>query len=157
MPNIALEWQRFEEFSTEGLYRLLRFRQAIFVVEQHSPYPDLDGLDQEAAHLLLRVDGALAGCLRLLPPPRLRIGRVAVGADRRSEGLARRLMAEALAVCRERHPGRPIHLAAQLPLVGFYESLGFSAVSPPYDDFGLPHIEMRCGRDETPAGANVGR
>jgi ElaA protein len=143
MPKIALEWQRFAAFSADELYELLRFRQAIFVVEQASPYPDLDGLDREAWHLLLRVDGRLAGCLRLLPPPALRIGRVAVAADRRRRGLARRLMQTALAVCAEHWPGEAIHLSAQLPLAGFYESLGFAVISEPFDDFGLAHLHMR--------------
>jgi ElaA protein len=143
MPKIVLEWQRFEDFSTERLYRLLRFRQAIFVVEQGSPYPDLDGLDQAASHLLLSRDGALVGCLRLLPPPQLRIGRLAVAADRRREGFGRRLMAEALAHCRAGHPGQPILLTAQSPLVRFYESFGFLPVSQPFDDFGVAHVDMR--------------
>ena len=143
MPDIALEWQRFAEFSTEQLYALLRFRQAIFVVEQRSPFLDLDGFDQEAFHLLLRRDGRLGGCLRLLPPPHLRIGRVAVAADLRRRGLARRLMTQAVGLCRERWPGHAILLAVQLPLAGFYESLGFSPISQPYDDFGLTHLHMR--------------
>jgi ElaA protein len=79
MPEIATEWQRFETLTTVGLYELLRFRQNVFVVEQRSPYPDLDGLDREAWHLLLRAEIALAGYLRLIPRP-LRIGRVAVAA-----------------------------------------------------------------------------
>jgi ElaA protein len=56
MPEIATEWQRFETLTTVSLYELLRFRQKVFVVEQRSPYPDLDGLDQEAWHLLLRAE-----------------------------------------------------------------------------------------------------
>ena len=143
MPDIAFEWQGFAEFSTAGLYELLRFRQQIFVVEQRSPYPDLDGLDQAASHLVLRIDGALGGCLRLVPPPDLRIGRVAVASARRGRGMGRRLMGEALARCHARHPGQAILLTAQLPLKDFYESLGFAAVSEPYDDFGLTHLHMR--------------
>ena len=57
MPKITTQWQRFEELSPDALYEILRFRQSIFVVEQRSPYPDLDGLDQEAWHLLLRAEG----------------------------------------------------------------------------------------------------
>jgi ElaA protein len=143
MPDIALEWQRFPEFSTERLYELLRFRQAIFVVEQRSPYPDLDGFDQRAWHLLLRRDGGLGGCLRVRPPPDLQIGRLAVAADLRRQGLARRLMIEALELCRVRWPARAIHLTAQLPLAAFYESLGFLPISPPFDDFGVTHLHMR--------------
>ncbi|HYZ42906.1 MAG TPA: GNAT family N-acetyltransferase, partial [Stellaceae bacterium] len=109
MPKITTEWHRFEEFSAAELYELLRFRQSIFVVEQTSPYPDLDGLDQGAWHLLLRADGALAGYLRLIQQP-LRIGRVAVAAPLRRRGLARTLMQEALMRCRRHYPGLPVAL-----------------------------------------------
>src|SRR5438874_450796 len=107
MPKIATEWQRFEQLSPAELYEVLRFRQDIFVVEQRSPYPDLDGLDHEAWHLMARLEGELAGYLRLTPTagpsPLVRIGRVAVGAHWRRQGLGRRLMAETLLFCRERY------------------------------------------------------
>ena len=65
--RLEFEWRDFADFTAEALYDLLRFRQAIFVVEQASPFPDLDGLDRRAHHLLVLVDGALAGYLRLIP------------------------------------------------------------------------------------------
>ncbi len=143
MGSIMPQWRRFEELSAAELYALLRFRQDIFVVEQRSPYPDLDGLDLGAWHLRLFAEGALAGYLRVVPAAaEVRIGRVAVAPALRRRGLGRRLMAEALAFCRERHPARPVVLAAQLHLMRFYEGFGFSAVSAPYDDFGLSHIDM---------------
>ena len=43
---IRLEWLGFADFSAALLYEVLRFRQAIFVVEQGCAYPDLDGLDR---------------------------------------------------------------------------------------------------------------
>ena len=89
MPKTIMEWQRFEQLSTETLYQVLRFRQEIFVVEQRSPYPDLDGLDRDAFHQLLRVEGELAGYLRLIPMP-VRIGRVAVASHLRRCGSAAR-------------------------------------------------------------------
>jgi ElaA protein len=141
-----MEWQRFEQLSTEALYQVLRFRQEIFVVEQRSPYPDLDGLDQEAWHLLLQVEGALAGYLRLRPPPVVRIGRVAIASNRRRRGFGRSLMEEALRFCREHYPAQDIILAAQLALAPFYESFGFAVSSEPYDDFGVMHVEMRMRR-----------
>jgi ElaA protein len=146
MPKITTEWQRFEQLSTDLLYDVLRFRQNIFVVEQSSPYPDLDGLDQDASHLLLRAEGKLAGYLRLVPMP-VRIGRVAVASHLRRRGLGRRLMEEGLRFCRESHPAQDIVLAAQLNLVPFYESFGFGVTSDPYDDFGIMHAEMRLRPD----------
>ncbi len=142
MPKIATEWQRFEQLSADKLYELLRFRQGIFVVEQGSPYPDLDGLDQSAWHLALRVDGKLAGYARLIPRP-VRIGRVAVAAELRGLGLGRRLMEEALLFCRAQYPGLPVVLTAQAHLVRFYRGYGFEPTGEPFDDFGLTHVDMQ--------------
>src|SRR5215469_12427043 len=145
MPTIEMEWQRFQTLSVDRLYQVLRFRQAIFVVEQRSPYPDLDGLDQDAQHLLLLNEGELAGYLRLLATPcpsLIRIGRVAVAAHRRGGGLGRVLMREALRRCREDYRHCDIALDAQTHLIPFYASLGFAVASEPYDDFGVQHVEM---------------
>jgi ElaA protein len=146
----SLRWYRFGELSPASLYEILRFRQAIFVVEQGCAYPDLDGLDQQALHLLLRTGGEnggeLAGCLRLIPFPeeaRVRIGRVAVAETLRGQGLARRLMREALARCRRDYSDYAVTLSGQTYLASFYESLGFAVTSAPYDDYGLSHVEMK--------------
>ncbi|MBV9200201.1 MAG: GNAT family N-acetyltransferase [Alphaproteobacteria bacterium] len=147
MPTIELEWQAFQTLTAERLYQVLRFRQAIFVVEQSSPYPDLDGLDQNAQHLLLLSEGELAGYLRLLPtscPRLIRIGRVAVAEHRRRGGLGRVLMREALRRCRGDYPYCDIALGAQTHLIPFYASFGFAVSSEPYDDFDIQHVEMRA-------------
>jgi ElaA protein len=141
MPKIELEWQRFDALTTDALYDLLRFRQSIFVVEQGSPYPDLDRLDQSAWHLLLRTEGALAGCARLIPSP-LRIGRVAVAGPLRRHGLGRRLMNEALRFCNQHYPGLPVALSAQFYLVSFYRGFGFEPKGGSYYDFGVAHLDM---------------
>jgi ElaA protein len=52
MPKITTEWQRFEELPADVLYEMLRFRQSIFVVEQRSPYPDLDAARRARCWLL---------------------------------------------------------------------------------------------------------
>jgi len=146
-----MEWQSFAQLSADALYALLRFRQDIFVVEQGSPYPDLDGLDQEAWHLRLWAEGELAGCLRLVatpgPLPQVGIGRVAVAAHLRWRGLGGTLMKEALVFCREHRPAQPIVLSAQLHLAPFYQGFGFAPISEPYDDFGVTHIEMSIQPD----------
>jgi ElaA protein len=141
MPKIAMEWQRFDELSSDELYEMLRFRQSIFVVEQRSPYPDLDGLDQKACHLVARMKDTLAGYLRLSSAP-LRIGRVAVAASLRGCGLGRRLMREALSRCRVRHGGVTVALTAQAHLLRFYREFGFEPTGEPFDDHGVAHIDM---------------
>lgn len=140
-----LDWYGFGELTPAMLYELLQFRQAIFVVEQRCAYPDLDGLDHGAQHLLLRIEGALAGCLRLIPFPderKVKIGRVAIAESERGKGLARHMMQEALARCRRDYPDYAVALSGQTYLAPFYESLGFVVTSPPYDDYGIPHVDM---------------
>jgi ElaA protein len=141
----SLEWYSFGDLTPTLLYEVLAFRQAIFVVEQRCAYPDLDGFDQRAQHLLLRVDGELGGCLRLIPFPdeaRVKIGRVAVALSRRKQGFARVLMKEALARCGRDYPDYRVTLSGQTYLAPFYESLGFVVTSAPYDDYGLSHVDM---------------
>jgi ElaA protein len=141
--NVTLEWRRWDELTAAQLYELLQFRQAIFVVEQESPYPDLDGRDARAQHLLARAGDELIGCLRLIEPdPLVRIGRVAIKAEMRGHGLARAMMEAALQRAAEAYPHRDVGLSAQTYLAPFYESLGFVTISAPYNDFGVPHIDM---------------
>ena len=150
MPGITTEWRRFDEFTAGELYELLRFRQSIFVVEQRSPYPDLDGLDESAWHLVARLDSELIGYLRLTakpgPPTPLRIGRVAVAVQLRRQGLGRTLVNEALRLSDEHYPGHYVALGAQAHLVPFYRGFGFETTGEPYDDFGVSHIDMVLGR-----------
>lgn len=141
--RIALEWRRWVDLAPAELYELLQFRQAIFVVEQASAYPDLDGRDARAEHLLLRRDGELIGYLRLIEPePLVRIGRVAIKAGERGRGLARLIVQAALQRAGEVYPHRDVTISAQTYLAPFYQGLGFVAVSAPYDDYGVPHIDM---------------
>ena len=146
--NITLAWHDWPGLSAAELYELLQFRQAIFVVEQASPYPDLDGRDSEARHLALRRDGALLGYLRLIAPsaeenpPRVRIGRVSVVPEARRGGYARLMMDEALRQAVALYPGNDIEIGAQTHLEGFYRGFGFIPSSSPYDDFGVPHIDL---------------
>jgi ElaA protein len=142
---IRLEWLRFADFSAALLYEMLRFRQAVFVVEQRCAYPDLDCRDQGARHLLAWNGDVLAGCLRLIPFPeeaRVAIGRVAVAAEQRHRGYARRLMSEALACCRCDYANHAVTLTGQTYLVPFYAGLGFVVTSEPFDDYGLEHVHM---------------
>lgn len=141
--DITLDWGEWHELSTAELYELLAFRQAIFVVEQASPYPDLDGRDGTARHLTLRRDGVLIGCLRLtVPDPQLRLGRVAVAETERGKGYARLMVEEGLKLAASLYPGHSIEIGAQTYLEPFYAGFGFVRSTSPYDDFGVPHVDM---------------
>lgn len=134
-----------DELSAADLYELARLRQQVFVVEQSSPYPDLDGRDLEPStrHLTLhqasdRAD-VLVGCLRLLDDrTHLRIGRVAVARSHRGRGLSRLLVDAAMA----RVGDRACRLDAQTGLTGFYAGWGFAVDAPEFVEDGVPHVPM---------------
>ena len=54
LRSMAYRWEikSWEELSTIELYHLLALRAAVFVVEQHCPYQDIDGKDLHSLHLL---------------------------------------------------------------------------------------------------------
>jgi ElaA protein len=51
-------------------------------------------------------------------------------------------MLEGIRRTREIYPGQPIKLSAQRYLENFYGSLGFVVSGEPYDEDGIPHINM---------------
>jgi ElaA protein len=133
----------FDALDARTAYDAWRLRQAVFVVEQACPYPDLDGRDPEPGtrHVLLRDDdGLLVGYARVLDDDtQWRIGRVVLTPAARGQGMADRLMASALEAC----PGRDVVLDAQSPLRGWYEGLGFVVDAEEFLEDGIPHIPMR--------------
>jgi ElaA protein len=128
------------------LYEILRLRVDVFVVEQASPYAELDGRDLEpgARHFWLGGNGEpepVLGCARLLEEPggELRIGRLCSARSARGRGLGRRLVEAALAEVGD----GPAVLDSQEHLAGFYRGYGFEVTGPAYDWDGVSHVPMR--------------
>ena len=150
MPRVEWQWQRFAELQAEALYALLAARAAVFVVEQHCAFLDLDGLDRRAWHLLGWVasdDGpTLAAYLRLIDPghpyAEASIGRVLTTASFRGTGLGRAAMREGIAGAARHYPGQALRIGAQQRLERFYAEFGFRTVSAPYIEDGIAHVQM---------------
>ena len=132
----------FAELTLGELYAITALRERVFVVEQNCPYLDADGLDPGCRHLWAEHDGALRAYCRIVPAgtkwAEVSIGRVITAPEARRTGLGRELMTRAIAAC---GPG-PIRLGAQRYLEKFYGDFGFVPASEPYDEDGIPHIEM---------------
>jgi ElaA protein len=131
----------FAELDADTAYDVWRLRQQVFVVEQHSPYPDLDGRDREPAtrHLLLQRDGELVGYARVLDDGGwARIGRVVVANAARGHGFADELVRTALGLVGDRE----VRLDAQTGLRDWYASYGFEVSGPEFDDDGVAHLPM---------------
>ena len=58
--------KRFQELTIEELYRLMKVRVAVFVVEQNCPYMELDDCDQNAIHIWLEDEEGIQAYLRVM-------------------------------------------------------------------------------------------
>jgi ElaA protein len=148
----TIDWHfsRFADLTPFDLYDVLAARQNVFILEQTCLYPDIDGYDLEAHHLLgwRDVDGKrqLAAYLRVLAPgakyDEMSIGRVITTPAARGSGAGRALLDQGIAHAEALHPGHRIRIGAQQYLERFYASFGFQTVSAPYDEDGIMHIDM---------------
>lgn len=136
----------FEELTTIELYKILKLRSEIFIIEQNCVYQDIDDKDLKCHHLMCLVDGNLAGYTRIVPRgltyEDASIGRVVIGTAYRGLGLGKQLMEHSIQGCKDILKESTIRISAQLYLLKFYNSLGFKEVGEPYDEDGIPHIEM---------------
>ena len=137
----------FDELDARTLYRILRLRAEVFVVEQDCPYLDPDGRDAEPGTLHLWVDpdpGAptVAAALRVVVEPdgSRRIGRVVTAPDHRGRGLAGTLLDRALALV---PAGSGVVLDAQARLEPWYAERGFTRVGEEFLEDGIAHVPMR--------------
>ncbi|MBB3265415.1 ElaA protein [Azospirillum sp. OGB3] len=145
-------WYRFADLSAGAFHDMLHLRQSVLVVEQASPFPDLDGRDPVAQHLAL-YDGDAptpVGYARVFGPDpetgATSFGRLAVAPAWRGKELGRRLVAECLERLGQEWPEHDVQISAQLYLESFYGGFGFRRVSGIYDDVGIDHIDMRLSR-----------
>lgn len=139
----------FGDLDAHTAYDVWRLRQQVFVVEQQSPYPDLDGrdLDPTTRHLLVERDGRLVAYARVLDDGDwARIGRVLVAEDSRGQGLADQLVRTALDVIGDRE----VRLDAQTGLREWYASYGFEVTGPAFDEDGVFHVPMSRPRASSP-------
>lgn len=145
-----MQWQTrlFSQLSVDELYKLLKLRVDIFVVEQQCAYPELDDKDKhpQAIHLLGLDDNQLVAYCRILPPTlsykESSIGRVAIASSHRGRGLATPLMQKAIMLAKQQWPEHAIQIGAQEYLTQFYQGLGFVINSAVYLEDGIPHLDM---------------
>ena len=152
MTNTSASWQfsRFRDLSVDDLYAIVRLREAVFIIEQNCPYPDADGRDPLAWHLLGWRDGPdgkeLVAYARIFEPGiryhEASIGRIVTAPVVRKTGLGRQLMAESLKRVEKLAPKQRIKIAAQRRLENFYKGFGFETVSDAYEEDGIMHVDM---------------
>ncbi|MBQ7191846.1 MAG: GNAT family N-acetyltransferase [Paludibacteraceae bacterium] len=149
---MLLTVKRFAELTAQEVYKILQARFEVFVMEQHCFYLDPDDIDYEALHLCLWDGEHLVAYARLFPD-RLAPAFVPLSADpnawhcgrlltrERRQGLGKK-MVEALIQTAQQHCATILRMEAQCYIMPLYEQYGFVAVSEPFDDAGVQHVEM---------------
>ncbi len=122
--------------------QIRRIREAVFVREQSVPRElEWDGKDPDYVQVLAyRPGGEAAGTARMSPSGH--IGRMAVLAGWRRNGVGSILLTKLLAIAREEGLSE-VYLNAQTEAVNFYVHHGFLAEGEIFLDAGIPHQRMR--------------
>ena len=119
---------------------LRRIRESVFIQEQGvTPEQEWDSDDATATHFIAYEGDFAIGTARLLADGC--IGRVSVLKDWRGLNVGEHLMRAVIKEA-ERLGLKQQILTAQVQAAGFYEHLGFTAVSDEFLEAGIPHIDM---------------
>ncbi len=149
-PELSWQVRSFKELTPGELYQVLRLRSAIFVVEQHCVYLDMDNKDQKALHLLGWIGEELGAYARILDKgvsfKEASIGRVVTSQAIRGQGAGKELMEQAIGILFDRYGRQPVRIGAQAHLERFYGSLGFIPEGEKYLEDGILHVEMVLNR-----------
>lgn len=115
-------------------------RRTVFIEEQQVPEElEWDGLDDEAVHLLAKVDDEPVATARLLTNGH--IGRMAVLAAWRNRGIGMAMLAQLIKLARQQNMPQ-LFLNAQIDAVEFYRRAGFVPEGEIFMDAGIPHKRM---------------
>ena len=145
---IEWHWKKFDELDIYELFEIMKIRQKVFVVEQECAYLDADKYDYKSFHLFgcLKGQTDIIAYSRVIPNgikyEECSIGRVVIDPKHRSKGYGKLLMHETLNRIEIEFGNIQIRMSAQEYLEKFYNGFDFIKVNEPYDEDGIPHIEM---------------
>ncbi|MBO6623126.1 MAG: GNAT family N-acetyltransferase [Balneola sp.] len=137
----------FDELTNVQLYDLLKLRQDVFIIEQNCIYPDIDGYDKKASHLLIYEHDELAAYSRIFAPDikynaETSIGRIIVSPKKRGGSLGKTLIEKSINYCITKYPKSDIRIEAQAKLKNYYSKFGFIGDSDVYLVDGIDHVQM---------------
>ena len=143
---VSIFVKSFEELSKLELYKILRLRAEVFIVEQDCVYQDVDDKDQKALHVILKKSEEIIGYTRLFWPgdyfKEASIGRVVISKKERLNNYGSELMKASILAISEKMKEKKIKISAQTYLKNFYNNLGFLESGKEYLEDGIPHIVM---------------
>jgi ElaA protein len=143
---VSIFVKSFEELSKLELYKILRLRAEVFIVEQDCVYQDVDDKDQKALHVILKKSEEIIGYTRLFWPgdyfKEASIGRVVISKKERHNNFGSELMKASILAISEKMKEKKIKISAQTYLKIFYNNLGFLESGKEYLEDGIPHVAM---------------
>ncbi|KRN31674.1 GNAT family N-acetyltransferase [Weissella halotolerans] len=145
MENYQVSVKKTDALSPTELLTIMQERVRVFVVEQACPYQEIDGQDEMALHVCFWQGSELVAYARVIPHldgRHISFGRVLVKAPYRGQELGKALIRRTLAEIKNRFPQQEVQIAAQAYLTSFYATFGFTAISSPYLEDGILHIDM---------------
>ena len=139
---MKLVCKHFDELSNEELYKILKARQDVFVVEQECPYHDIDGADMDALHVFIEDKNNVLAYLRAIrkDTDTIQMGRVLT--LQRGEGLGKEILKAGIQQIIRNYDPHRIYIEAQSYATGFYEQEGFVICSEEFLEDNIPHIGM---------------
>jgi predicted GNAT family N-acyltransferase len=124
----------------EPVIRAIRFE--VFVDEQGVPPEiEMDERDAGCVHLLAFIGNVPVATARIDLDQAGKIGRLAVLARARRQGIGRALMERCHDIARE-HGLASVWCNAQVVAIPFYESLGYRGTGELFDEAGIVHRRM---------------
>lgn len=144
--NIIWKIKTFDELTVPELYKILKSRIDVFVIEQNCPYPDLDNYDQKAVHIWAEEEGEMLAYCRIFDQDikydEASIGRVLTTEKARGKSLGKQLISYAVQTIENRFHTTEIKISAQDYLLKFYSDFGFIDTGKKYLEDDIPHTEM---------------
>jgi predicted GNAT family N-acyltransferase len=136
----ALTIAEVEYGDAEATLRAIRFE--VFVDEQNVPPEiEMDERDPHCIHLLACSEGTPVGTARIDLEHDGKVGRLAVVARCRRQGIGRALMERCHEIAADRGLVS-VWCNAQVSAVPFYESLGYQVEGEVFDEAGIDHLKM---------------
>ncbi|HHJ35290.1 MAG TPA: GNAT family N-acetyltransferase [Gammaproteobacteria bacterium] len=115
-------------------------RRQVFIDEQNVPEEmEWDEYDSSSTHFIATIDDRAIATSRLKPDGQ--IGRMAVLAGYRNQGIGGKLLQFVLLCATEKNMGK-LYLHAQVSAIAFYEKHGFSTRGEVFYEANIPHREM---------------
>tara|TARA_B100000902_G_scaffold316630_1_gene308008 strand:+ start:505 stop:972 length:468 start_codon:yes stop_codon:yes gene_type:complete len=145
-PVIRKTWS---DFTSDDVFEMAVLRSEVFFLEQRIDEEEFDLADRDhnTLHFWIQDSIGMVAYARMVHQPSAAaahdgipdsLGRMVVRADSRGQGLAQRLVTEALEI----RGNRALYLHAQTYVVSLYEKFGFEARGSVFSEAGIPHIMM---------------